>query len=181
MSWISQNYEKAAVGGGLAVAIALAACGWSKWSGVESDFSSSLKGTGGKEIGGLQLLVADTPTNTVGGIDRSPWRRVVNPFRPVEVLSVDQVEAIHQASLRILSEIGLEVLGAGALDQFAADGASVDRATRTVRLDPARVEELVALAPSTFTLHARNPERDDTLPRAPASTRPDASAISFTP
>jgi len=51
MSWISQNYEKAAVGGGLAVAIALAACGWSKWSGVESDFSSSLKGTGGKEIG----------------------------------------------------------------------------------------------------------------------------------
>lgn len=25
-------------------------------------------GTGGKEIGGLQLLVADTPTNTVGGI-----------------------------------------------------------------------------------------------------------------
>ena len=84
----------------------------------------------------------------------------MNPFRPVEVLSADQVEAIHQASLRILSEIGLEVLGAGALDQFAADGAFVDRATRTVRLDPARVEELVALAPSTFTLHARNPERD---------------------
>src|SRR5690348_3666751 len=30
-------------------------------------------GSGGKEIGGLQLLVADTPTNTVGGIDRSTW------------------------------------------------------------------------------------------------------------
>ena len=30
-------------------------------------------GSGGKEIGGLQLLVADTPTNTVGGISRSAW------------------------------------------------------------------------------------------------------------
>lgn len=28
-------------------------------------------GSGGKEIGGLQLLVADTPTNTVGGINRT--------------------------------------------------------------------------------------------------------------
>ena len=96
----------------------------------------------------------------MGAIDRSPWRRVVNPFRPVEILSADQVEAIHRASLRILSEIGLEVLGAAALDRFAADGAAVDRGTRTVRLDPARVEELVALAPPAFTLHARNPRRD---------------------
>ena len=29
-----------------------------------------------------------------------------------------------------------------------------------MRLDPAQVEELVALAPSEFRLHARNPERD---------------------
>ena len=100
------------------------------------------------------------PRRTVGAIDRSPWRRVVNPFRPVEILSADQVEAIHRASLRILSEIGLEVLGAAALDHFAADGAAVDRGTRTVRLHPARVEELVALAPPAFTLHARNPQRD---------------------
>lgn len=30
-------------------------------------------GSGGKEIGGLQLLVADTPTNQVGGISRTTW------------------------------------------------------------------------------------------------------------
>lgn len=30
-------------------------------------------GSGGKEIGGLQLLIADTPTNTVGGISRATW------------------------------------------------------------------------------------------------------------
>ena len=89
-----------------------------------------------------------------------PWRRLVNPFRPVEVLSADHVEAIHVASLRILSEIGVEVMGDRAVDAFAGAGAMVDRATGRVRLDPAQVESLVALAPHTFRLHARNPERD---------------------
>jgi trimethylamine--corrinoid protein Co-methyltransferase len=98
-----------------------------------------------------------------GGIAQLPWRRLVNPFRPAEVISADQVEAIHVASLRILSEIGMEVLGDRVLDTFAAAGAGVDRATRRIRLDPAQVEALVALAPHEFTLHARNPERDITF------------------
>jgi trimethylamine--corrinoid protein Co-methyltransferase len=89
-----------------------------------------------------------------------PWRRLVNPFRPVEILSADQVEAIHLASLRILADIGMEVLGDRALDAFVKAGARVDRVTRNVRLDPAHVEALVALAPHEFRLHARNPDRD---------------------
>ncbi len=101
------------------------------------------------------------PRRTGGGaIPQLPWRRLVNPFRPLEVLSADQVEAVHGASLRILSEIGLECLGDDVLDALAGVGAMVDRETRRVRLDPAQVEELVALAPHEFTLHARNPERD---------------------
>jgi trimethylamine--corrinoid protein Co-methyltransferase len=99
------------------------------------------------------------PRRTVGGIPQLPWRRLVNPFRPVEILSADQVEAIHVSSLRILAEIGMEVLGDRALDTLARAGAHVDRLSRNVRLDPAQVEALVALAPPTFTLHARNPER----------------------
>jgi trimethylamine--corrinoid protein Co-methyltransferase len=100
------------------------------------------------------------PRRTVTGVPQLPWRRLVNPYRPVEILSADQVEAIHRASLRILSEIGLEVLGDRALDAFAAAGARIDRSTRNVRLDPDQVEALVALAPSTFRLHARNAARD---------------------
>ncbi len=94
------------------------------------------------------------------GISQLPWRRLVNPFRPLEILSADQVETIHRASLRILAEIGMEVLGDRALDAFARAGARVDRLTRNVRLDPAQVEALVATAPSTFRLHARNPARN---------------------
>jgi trimethylamine--corrinoid protein Co-methyltransferase len=98
-----------------------------------------------------------------GGIVQLPWRTVVNPYRPVEILSADEVETLHRASLRILAEIGVEVLGDRAIDLLAGAGAVVDRSTRNVRLDPAQVEELVALAPSSFTLHARNPARNITF------------------
>lgn len=40
---------------------------------VAGSMYSDGTGSGGKEIGGLQLLVADTPTNTVGGIVRTSW------------------------------------------------------------------------------------------------------------
>jgi trimethylamine--corrinoid protein Co-methyltransferase len=89
-----------------------------------------------------------------------PWRTVRNPFRPLEIVSADAIEEIHRASLRILEEIGVECLGDRALDRFEAAGARVDRSNRRVRIDGAQIEELVALAPSTFTLHARNPAKN---------------------
>ncbi|MEO8468808.1 MAG: trimethylamine methyltransferase family protein [Chloroflexota bacterium] len=97
---------------------------------------------------------------TSGGVPRLPWRTLTNPYRPVEILSADQIETIHYASLRILSEVGLEVLGDRAIDLLARAGAQVDRASRRVRLDPTMVEETIVSAPSEFRLHARNPARD---------------------
>lgn len=38
---------------------------------IATDMYSDGTADGGKQIGGLQFLVADTPTNTVGGIDRN--------------------------------------------------------------------------------------------------------------
>ena len=100
------------------------------------------------------------PRRVSGGVPQLRWRTVRNPYRPVEILSEDEVETLHRASLRILAEIGVEVLGDRALDLLERAGGRVDRATRNVRLDPAQVEELVALAPPTFELHARNPDRN---------------------
>jgi trimethylamine---corrinoid protein Co-methyltransferase len=100
------------------------------------------------------------PRRHAGGIAQLPWRSVTNPYRPIEILSADEVETLHLASLRILAEIGVEVLGDRAIDLLNRAGATVERSTRNVRLDPAQVEELVALAPSTFTIHARNPARN---------------------
>ncbi|MEM9129720.1 MAG: trimethylamine methyltransferase family protein, partial [Pseudomonadota bacterium] len=38
------------------------------------------------------------------------WRQWQNPYAPVEQFSADQIEAIHQAALRVLKEIGLKIL-----------------------------------------------------------------------
>ena len=103
-----------------------------------------------------------------GGIPRLPWRRVVNPFTPLEILSLDQLEAIHRAGLRILRDIGMEVLSDRGLGLLEQAGAAVTRegdtggrgASGRVRMDPAQVEALVGAAPAQFELHARNPERN---------------------
>lgn len=50
---------------------------------IATSIFSDGTGTGGKEIGGLQLIVADTPTNTVGGINASTytfWRNKTYDF-----------------------------------------------------------------------------------------------------
>ena len=86
------------------------------------------------------------------------WRAVTNPLEPVRVLTDDHVEHIHLSSLRLLAGTGMRVLHAGARDVLAAAGCEVDELI--VRFDPDLIAELVAAAPSEFTLRARNPERD---------------------
>jgi hypothetical protein len=46
MSWFSKNYEKAALGGSVAIALGLAYVGWSKFGAVETDFGTGLIGQG---------------------------------------------------------------------------------------------------------------------------------------
>ena len=46
MSWLSTNYEKAALGAAAAAALGLAYFGWAKYNSVEENFSEELKGKG---------------------------------------------------------------------------------------------------------------------------------------
>jgi trimethylamine---corrinoid protein Co-methyltransferase len=81
----------------------------------------------------------------------------------MEVLSADQLEAIHLTSLRILEELGIELMSPRARDTLRAAGAQVDDATGTVRLDRGLVEASLATAPSSFVLTPRNDARRITL------------------
>ena len=92
-----------------------------------------------------------------------PWQCVTNPYAPMEVLSTDQLEAIHQTSMRILEEVGIELMSARARETLRSIGAEVDDATGTVRMDRGLVAEALASAPSSFTLTPRNPDRQITL------------------
>ncbi len=89
-----------------------------------------------------------------------PWQQPRIPYEPVRVLSDDEIESIHQASLRVLSEIGMDFLDEGARDLLKAAGAEVTPGSERVRFDPAMVEETIQTAPSEFTLHATNPGHD---------------------
>ena len=89
-------------------------------------------------------------------VPRLPWRTVRNPHPPTRVLSEDQIEAIHEASLRVLRDIGMKVLSPEARALYAGAGASTDDDTAMVRFDPAMIEETMALAPPSYTVKARN-------------------------
>jgi trimethylamine--corrinoid protein Co-methyltransferase len=94
-----------------------------------------------------------------GALTQPPWRALVNPYAPIEVLGAEQLERIHDASMRILETHGLEFLSDTALEILARAGANVDRETRRARLGRDLIAEFVAKAPAQFTLHARNPDR----------------------
>jgi trimethylamine---corrinoid protein Co-methyltransferase len=82
------------------------------------------------------------------------------PFAPLEILSKDELESIHQAALTVLKEIGIDFLHDGARAMLKEAGADVDPASQRVRFDPALVEARIGVAPREFTLHARNPARN---------------------
>ncbi len=52
----------------------------------------------------------------------------------------------------------MDFLDADARNVLAAAGAQVETGTQRVRFDPDMVTETIRTAPSTFTLHARNPD-----------------------
>jgi trimethylamine--corrinoid protein Co-methyltransferase len=94
------------------------------------------------------------------GIRQLPWREIVNAYPRMEVLSTDQVEAIHLASLDLLENHGMRVLHPEARDLLEGAGATVDRDSQMVRFDRAMVMDCIARAPGEFTLHARNPAKN---------------------
>ena len=102
---------------------------------------------------------AEPARRAAAGPAQLPWRRDTNPYAPLEVLSADQVEAIHQASLTILEEIGVQFMSPEALSLLAAGGARVDHGAQEVRFDRGLVADRLAGAPERFTLTPRNRSR----------------------
>lgn len=74
------------------------------------------------------------------------------------ILTDDQVQKIHDETMKILEEIGMEFEYEPALEIFKKEGLRVEG--RRVYFTRDFVESKVKLAPSEFTLHARNPEHN---------------------
>jgi trimethylamine--corrinoid protein Co-methyltransferase len=85
-------------------------------------------------------------------------------FGRLILLSNDELEHIHETSLRILQEIGIKVLSKKVQSLLAENGAEVDFPRSIVKLPSSLVEEAIKKAPKEIVLCGRNPKFDLKLP-----------------
>jgi len=83
---------------------------------------------------------------------RIPW---------VDLLDEEQVKRIHDASMDIIEEVGVEFRCDDAIGMWRAAGADVDGVT--VRIDREHLMSLVGTAPSSYTMVARDPAHTVTV------------------
>jgi trimethylamine---corrinoid protein Co-methyltransferase len=88
---------------------------------------------------------------------------IEHPRTYLEPLTPEEVEAVYQAALTVLEEVGLGVQSAEMCRRLAEAGAAVGAAEQRVRMSPGFVETHLAAAPAQWTLHARNPKQNVSL------------------
>jgi len=81
----------------------------------------------------------------------------------ISFLSESEIEAIHDASLRVLEKTGIKVMSKPALDILKKAGAKVDYETNHATIHRNVVEEALKMAPRTIKYCARNPRHDFVL------------------
>jgi trimethylamine--corrinoid protein Co-methyltransferase len=81
-------------------------------------------------------------------------------FKPLDLLTAEEVEAIHRGALYVLEKTGMQVQHDRALKLYADGGCQVDLDEQRVRFPPALVEASLRQCPSSFLLRARDPALD---------------------
>jgi len=80
--------------------------------------------------------------------------------KPLEILSSEQVERIHEMTLEILEDTGIRIEHDRALKIFADNGCKVDFKNKRVRIPGYLAEECLDRAPSSYIVKARDPKSD---------------------
>ena len=98
------------------------------------------------------------PARQPNAVPQRPFGQVPRPYAPTQVISEDQVAAIHDAALAVLAQQGMRVLHPPARAAFARAGARVQG--DMVYLDAGLVAERLKTVPATFRIAARNRAKD---------------------
>jgi trimethylamine--corrinoid protein Co-methyltransferase len=85
---------------------------------------------------------------------------ITNPRLSLNLLSAQDVQRIHTASLDVIEKVGVRFPSEQALDIWEANGASVDRASMVVKAPGRLIEDALRQAPPAYLLSARNPDQD---------------------
>lgn len=97
----------------------------------------------------------------------------------MDIVSADELEAIHQTSLKVLEEIGMDFIHEGAKALLRERGAEVAKDSDRVRFPRELIEDSIKTIPEQFELVARTPSRNrligkDCFAMAPVSSAPSS-------
>lgn len=84
----------------------------------------------------------------------------------ISILSRNDMELVHEKTLKVLEETGVLVLSQKALAVLEDGGARIDRKAMRAWIPEDLVKETVKKLPKRITLSARNPKQDMTAPKA---------------
>jgi trimethylamine--corrinoid protein Co-methyltransferase len=83
-----------------------------------------------------------------------------------QFLSEDEQLKVHEKSIKILEEVGVQFLSEKALKILEKNGARVDYNKKLAKIPREMVDQALKTAPKSFVLGARNPEFDVPYPSA---------------
>ncbi|MBT6033349.1 MAG: hypothetical protein HOH19_12300 [Kordiimonadaceae bacterium] len=94
-------------------------------------------------------------------VTKRPFGSLKLPYQPLEILNQDQINDIHDATMRILETIGISLLDQRSRDMMKNAGAKV--VDGIVRFDLELICSLIKTAPSQFAIRGRNAAKRMTI------------------
>ena len=90
-------------------------------------------------------------------------KSISDPKLKLEVLTPEEVQKIHDATLWIIEHVGVRFPSKRALEIWEANGATVDHDKKIVRAKPQLIEDALKKCPPKYILAARDPQQDCSL------------------
>lgn len=90
-------------------------------------------------------------------------KTISDPKIKLDVLSKEDVQKIHEATLHIIENVGVRFPSKRALRIWEDAGAQVDHEKKIVKVKPYLIEDALKQAPPTYTLGARDPQQNLSL------------------
>lgn len=87
-------------------------------------------------------------------------KSITNPKLSLNILTPEEVQRIHTATLEVIESVGVRFPSPKALEIWQSHGAQVDWETNIVRAPGYLIEEALKKAPSAYVLAAREPAQD---------------------
>ncbi len=84
----------------------------------------------------------------------------VRNFKPLEILTEEQIEDIHRGALEILETTGIKVEGKRAFKVFEKADCKIDHDSGIIKVPPGLVVECIRKCPTSFHMKALNPKND---------------------